>query len=760
MAAPLSFVPQARALSNPSTKRPRFLPALAVPQGVYVGIEIHFAFPTPAFSIYVHDGFYEVDFTTQILADTQVFREISDTDQPTPPVDLTSDVGRVAMADIVEFVSKDSLTRMETAIIAWLKAYAASHRYKILAAGVGAPIAQTDQEAASKSFLPWTHVASRLLRLHAKLWFELDVLPVFVNTSGVGLEERACSAARKAQIYLNPLLSGNIPRIVVGYRHMVEIDGDGSIHLVDSVDYQRTVTAHTWAVFKDLVEKTEKRRVKIAFFSSTSQGGGVALMRHALLRLFGLTDLDVKWFVMKPNPHVFEITKRKFHNVLQGVAPSSTRLTDTDKALFEHWCDENVNRYWAEGPLRESDVIVIDDPQRKVPMGYSLVKKPLIQLSACGIIPAIKRLNPRCKIIYRSHIQISSHLADDPTTEQHRVWQYLWGFIQLADLFISHPVASFVPKTVPRTKLLMMPACTDMLDGLNKELHPEALTYYQSLFNRIATDAVGRGADFGDRPYIVQIARFDPSKGIPDVLRAYRALRRRLEAENVPTSDTPQLIIAGHGSIDDPDGNVVFEQVLGTLAKAEFEDIADDIVPACLPPSDQLLNCLLRGALVAVQLSTREGFEVKVTEALQKGVPVVAYAAGGIPHQIIDEQTGYLVPIGNVDQVVECLHALVTDPVLRERLSQAARQNVNEDYFTVVSAINWMFLFNHTLDNKPVPALEPEPVSTADEAVGAFERGRRNLSGNVLWVKDLWNQEYRDKLLCDAKASLAQRSGL
>ncbi|KAI8820358.1 uncharacterized protein EV422DRAFT_573927 [Fimicolochytrium jonesii] len=712
-----SSVPRARALSIPSTKRPRLLPALAVPQGVYVGIEIHPVFPTPAFSIYVHDGFYEVDFTTQIMADTQGFHEISDTDQPTPPVDSTSDVGRVAMADIADFVSKDYLTRMETAILAWLKAYAASHRYKIMAAGIGAPKGHNIQEAAGKSFLLWTHVASRLLRLHAKLWFELDVLPVFVNTRGVSLDERACSAARKAQIYLNPHFSGNIPRIVVGYRHMVEIDGDGSIRLADAVDYQRTVTAHTWTVFKDLVGKTEKRRVKIAFFSSTSQGGGVALMRHALLRLFGLTDLDVKWFVMKPNPAIFEITKRKFHNVLQGVAPSGTELTDKDKALFVHWCNENVKRYWADGPLKESDVIVIDDPQ------------------PCGIIPAIKRLNPRCKIIYRSHIEIASHLADDPKTEQHHVWQYLWGFIQHADLFISHPVASFVPKIVPRTKLLMMPACTDMLDGLNKELDPEALTYYQSLFNRIATDAVGRGAEFGERPYIVQIARFDPSKGIPDVLRAYRALRLRLEAENVPIALTPQLILAGHGSIDDPDGNLVFEQVLGTLANTEFENIVDDIVPACLPPSDQMLNCLLRGALVALQLSTREGFEVKVTEALQKGVPVVAYAAGGIPHQIIDEKTGFLVPVGNVEQVVERLHALVTNPKLRERLSRAARQNVNEDYFTVVSAINWMFLFNHVLDNKPVPALEPETASNADEAVAAFERGRRSLSGNVLWVK-------------------------
>ena len=43
------------------------------------------------------------------------------------------------------------------------------------------------------------------------------------------------------------------------------------------------------------VTSLKKANRKIAFFSSTPQGGGVALMRHALVRLANLLDVDLKW---------------------------------------------------------------------------------------------------------------------------------------------------------------------------------------------------------------------------------------------------------------------------------------------------------------------------------------------------------------------------------------------------------------------------------------------------------------------------------
>ena len=43
------------------------------------------------------------------------------------------------------------------------------------------------------------------------------------------------------------------------------------------------------------VTSLRERNVKIAFFSSTPLGGGVALMRHALMRFFRVVGVDCKW---------------------------------------------------------------------------------------------------------------------------------------------------------------------------------------------------------------------------------------------------------------------------------------------------------------------------------------------------------------------------------------------------------------------------------------------------------------------------------
>ncbi|KAI8815210.1 hypothetical protein BJ742DRAFT_670825, partial [Cladochytrium replicatum] len=81
------------------------------------------------------------------------------------------------------------------------------------------------------------------------------------------------------------------------------------------------------------------------------------------------------------------------------------------------------------------------------------------------------------------------------------------------------------------------------------------------------------------------------------------------------------------------------------------------------------------------------GFEIKITESLAKGVLVVAYASGGIPHQIIHGKTGYLidkaVTKSRCSSVANHLHALLTDGELYEKMSLTARESVDEEFFTV-----------------------------------------------------------------------------
>lgn len=111
-----------------------------------------------------------------------------------------------------------------------------------------------------------------------------------------------------------------------------------------------------------------------------------------------------------------------------------------------------------------------------------------------------------------------------------------------------------------------------------------------------------------------------------------------------------------------------------------------------LRPSDQVLNVLLSKAKIVLQLSRREGFEIKVSEASHKGKPVIASRAGGLPLQIEHGKNGFLVDEGDTDAVVEFLFRLWTEEDLYRRMSVFARSHVSDEVSTVGNALNWLFL--------------------------------------------------------------------
>jgi glycosyltransferase involved in cell wall biosynthesis len=200
--------------------------------------------------------------------------------------------------------------------------------------------------------------------------------------------------------------------------------------------------------------------------------------------------------------------------------------------------------------------------------------------------------------------------------------------------------------------------------------------------------------------------------------------------------DIPQLVICGHGSIDDPDGTIIYEQTYGTMTTEPFSQISSDIIVARIPPSDQLLNVILRGAYVALQLSHREGFEVKVTEALAKGVPVIAYEAGGIPLQIIEGVTGYLVPIRDVQGVADKLFHFFERPEDRQQMSDAAVKYLTEEYFTVWNAIAWLFMCNEITKNAEVTEGLVDEEATKERNGGL---------GDSKWLRTFWQEKYNYK---------------
>ena len=92
-----------------------------------------------------------------------------------------------------------------------------------------------------------------------------------------------------------------------------------------------------------------------------------------------------------------------------------------------------------------------------------------------------------------------------------------------------------------------------------------------------------------------------------------------------------------------------------------------------------------------MQKSMREGFGLTVTEALWKGRPVIAGNVGGIPLQIEDGETGFLV--ASPEEAAERSLEILSDPELAKRLGRAGKERAREMFLTPRLLRDWLELF-------------------------------------------------------------------
>jgi len=89
---------------------------------------------------------------------------------------------------------------------------------------------------------------------------------------------------------------------------------------------------------------------------------------------------------------------------------------------------------------------------------------------------------------------------------------------------------------------------------------------------------------------------------------------------------------------------------------------------------------LLPGLDVLAHAAVREGLGLALLEAASAGVPVVAYAAGGVRDAVVDGATGLLVPVGDTAALRAALARLLADRVERARLGAAARAHAERHF--------------------------------------------------------------------------------
>lgn len=366
----------------------------------------------------------------------------------------------------------------------------------------------------------------------------------------------------------------------------------------------------------------------IQMVNSTSVGGGVAEMLTRMVPLIEELELAIRWDLITGGDDFFAITKA-FHNALHG-APYD--LPDQSFKTFLAYTEQNRSRLHFD-----ADFAVIHDPQ------------PVALIES--------RQSGKSHWIWRCHIDLSQ--------PNDRVWRFLEPFVNRYDASIfSSP--SFA-RQLPISQYLFYPSI-DPLSEKNRELEPG---FVASVLERFQINA--------KRPILTQVSRFDRLKDPIGVVRAYQIVKRYFDC---------QLVLAGGGAADDPEG----EAVLAEVREAAGKD--PDIFILDLPPwCAAEINALQQASTIIIQKSLREGFGLTVTEGLWKRKPVVASAVGGIPTQVIHKHTGLLAH--SVEGTAYQIRFLLSNPGIARKLGEQGHEHVRENFLITSNVRRYLTLFQH-----------------------------------------------------------------
>ncbi len=340
--------------------------------------------------------------------------------------------------------------------------------------------------------------------------------------------------------------------------------------------------------------------------------------------------LDRHWQVILGQEEFFNVTKL-MHNSLQG---DPQAITDQQWEVFEAY--NVMNAQSLEG---EWDVVVVHDPQ---PAGMKVTAGEHAR-----------------RWIWRCHIDLST---PNPSTIER-----LKPLITDYDASVWH-LQQYVPEGLDGGQIKICPPAIDPLSPKNMALSPEDASFVCEQF----------GIDT-DRPLVCQVSRFDPWKDPMGVIDCYRQVR-----ESIPDA---QLALVGSMATDDPEGWDFFHR---TFRHADGD------------PDIKILNNLNNvGAIevnafqsqadVCMQKSIREGFGLTVSEALWKGRPTIGTDVGGIPLQITDGVSGFLVD--SAEAAARRSIEILEDPELAKRLGRAGKEHAREHFLTPRLLRDWLDLF-------------------------------------------------------------------
>jgi len=382
-------------------------------------------------------------------------------------------------------------------------------------------------------------------------------------------------------------------------------------------------------VIAGILKKSRRLHKKhILNLNSTFIGGGVAEILESAVPLMNNIGINAGWRVLHGKPGFYNITK-KFHNGLQG---EEVKFFKREKKLYLQ-----VNEEFSSYTHINHDYVIIHDPQ-PLPMAY------------------YKKQNQPW--IWRCHIDLS-----DPNK---KLWEFIKPYIFHYNLVIVS-MDQYKKQDLPIDQRVISPAI-DPLSQKNCHISKQIVNKYVTDFDIPM-----------DKPIITQVSRMDKWKDPIGVLRIYEKVRQKIDC---------RLLYCFNLASDDPEGIKIYKEL-----ETEAKDLIEDGSIIMISRDDKLMvNAIQNISDVIIQKSTKEGFCLCVTESLWKSKPVVASNIGGIPSQIINGETGYLVDPYDYDGFADRIIELLKNKKLCKEFGKKSKEYVRKNFLMTRLIDNYLDL--------------------------------------------------------------------
>ena len=348
---------------------------------------------------------------------------------------------------------------------------------------------------------------------------------------------------------------------------------------------------------------------RLVHVSASRYGRVMVELLNRLVPILNDLGIDTSWEILIGSAD-FEGIMR---TVSRGLMGTEQVVTDAMLARLRAVSAENAARLRLDG-----DLVMVHDTA------------PLL---------LVESRSPSARWVWRYHHDLSS--------PQPQLWNALRPFAQRYDAVVFSLPRFAAPLTVPR---FIVHASVDPLSERNREMpRAEQAAHLDRL--RVPRD----------KPFLLQVGRFDRAHDPLGVINAYRHVKKHHDV---------RLVLAGPPP--GPGGDVLAE-----VQEAASHD--PDVCVVSLPPDPQSdVNALERAAVIVLHKPLTTGFGIDVAAAMWKGKPVIGSVAGGIPVQIVSGVTGYTVE--TVEGAAFRTRQLLSNPELIGRMGAAGREHIRRNF--------------------------------------------------------------------------------